>query len=576
MSATNFNTRNDTFRKLLGNGLTYRVPRFQRDYSWGEDEWDDLWQDLLGTIKEGGEPAHYMGYLVLQTSDDKIFDVIDGQQRLTTLSLIILAALKNLQKLVEEGREPEKSQRRLDQIRQTYIGYLDPVTLVPRSKLALNRNNDAYYQSYLVPLVDKLPQRGFKASEHALRKAFEFFERKIREYARSTNAPDTGQVIAGLIDMMSDRLFFTVITVNDELNAYRVFETLNARGVRLSSTDLLKNYLFSVIHRGSSDDHEMKTLEDRWELMVGRLGEESFPDFLRTHWNSRHGLTRQSELFKTIRRQVQNRESVFALLREMDEDIETYLALTAPENSSWPQPLKKLAADLQMLGMRQPFAMLLAARRRLNDTDFERVLNACFVISFRYNVICGMNTSDQEQVYHQAAALAVRPEPLEVSDIFDVLKRIYPADAPFKVAFAEKSIRTSGTRNKKLVRYILCALEHQLSGKHFDFESPQYNIEHILPMNPEEGWETFRNDELAACVDRLGNMAMLETKPNRTIGNADFASKRAIYQESSFELTRKIASDNDDWTPARLAARQQSMANLASTVWRVNALNLLK
>ncbi len=94
MSATNFNTRNDIFRKLLGNGLTYRIPRFQRDYSWGEEEWDDLWQDLLGTLNEDGEPAHYMGYLVLQSKDDKVFDVIDGQQRLTTLSLIVLGGLR--------------------------------------------------------------------------------------------------------------------------------------------------------------------------------------------------------------------------------------------------------------------------------------------------------------------------------------------------------------------------------------------------------------------------------------------------------------------------------------------------
>ena len=96
MSATNFNTKNDTYRKLMGNGLTYRIPRFQRDYSWTEEEWEDLWLDILGTIKHGGEPAHYMGYLVLQSDNDKVFDVIDGQQRLTTMSLIALAVLKNL------------------------------------------------------------------------------------------------------------------------------------------------------------------------------------------------------------------------------------------------------------------------------------------------------------------------------------------------------------------------------------------------------------------------------------------------------------------------------------------------
>ncbi|NOU00018.1 MAG: DUF262 domain-containing protein, partial [Gallionella sp.] len=120
MSATNFKTENNTYRKLIGNGLTYKIPPFQRDYSWAENEWEDLWADILATIQEGGEPAHYMGYLVLQSSDDKVFDVIDGQQRLTTLSLIALAVLKQLKKLVDEKQNANSNQQRMDQIRQTY------------------------------------------------------------------------------------------------------------------------------------------------------------------------------------------------------------------------------------------------------------------------------------------------------------------------------------------------------------------------------------------------------------------------------------------------------------------------
>lgn len=313
MSATNFNTKNDTYRKLMGNGLTYRVPRFQRDYSWGEEEWDDLWQDILGTVKDNGEPAHYMGYLVLQSADDKTFDIIDGQQRLTTLSVLVLAALKHLQRLLNEEIDVENTRRRLEGLRQTYVGYLDPVSLVPRSKLSLNRNNDHYYQTYIVPLIEKLPVRGFKASVHSLRKAFEWFDRKIRDHV--AGEADQGKSVAQLIDTMSDRLFFTVITVTDELNAYKVFETLNARGVRLSATDLLKNYLFSVLHRDGQHEHELRTLDDRWERIVGRLGAESFPDFLRVHWISRRSFVRQTELFKVIRGQVAGKAEVFALLR---------------------------------------------------------------------------------------------------------------------------------------------------------------------------------------------------------------------------------------------------------------------
>ena len=312
MTATNFKTENDTYRKLIGNGLTYHIPRFQRDYSWTEVEWDDLWQDIQGTVEEGGEASHYMGYLVLQTRDDKTFDVIDGQQRLTTLSIIVLAALKQLDRRLQEGKDVERTKQRLEGLRSTYIGYLDPVTLVPRSKLTLNRNNNDYYQTYLVPLADALPKRGFKASEHGLRKAFEWFDRRIRDYIKAEEDP--GLAVARLVDRMSDRLFFTVITVTDELNAYKVFETLNARGVRLSATDLLKNYFFSVLHRERQHEHEheLKALDDRWERLVGRLGPESFPDFLRVYWISSRNFVRQSELFKTIRSQIGSRQQVFS------------------------------------------------------------------------------------------------------------------------------------------------------------------------------------------------------------------------------------------------------------------------
>jgi uncharacterized protein with ParB-like and HNH nuclease domain len=252
MSASNFKTENNTYRKLIGNGLTYRIPRFQRDYSWTDTEWDDLWIDILGTLEEGGEPAHYMGYLVLQSEDEKQFDVIDGQQRLTTLSLIVLAVLKNLQRLIDEGVDPDANTQRMNQIRSTYIGYLDPVTLITKSKLTLNRNNDAYYQNHLLAL-GHLPSRGFRASIHSLRKGFEWFDKRVGQYVKKQGG-NLGINLAKFVEALSDKLFFTVIHVTDDLNAYKVFETLNARGVRLSSTDLLKNYLFSILHKQQQDE----------------------------------------------------------------------------------------------------------------------------------------------------------------------------------------------------------------------------------------------------------------------------------------------------------------------------------
>lgn len=571
MSATNFNTENRTYRQLLGNGLTYRIPRFQRDYSWTEEEWEDLWADIKGTMDPEGESAHYMGYLVLQTRDSRTYEVIDGQQRLTTLSLIVLAGMRILRRLNDEGESPAENQARLKQLRASYIGSLDPVTLTSQPKLSLNRNNDGYYRDYLVSLESHLPKRGFSASVHLMRKAFEWFERRLGEAIRGEENP--GMVIARFIESMSDKLFFTVITVSDELNAYKVFETLNARGVRLSATDLLKNYLFSVLAREIRSDADLDQMERRWEGMVDRLGSESFPDFLRMHWNSRHRFARKSELFKVIRGSVKSRADVFTLLREMDEDVDAFLALTHPEASDWPQAWRELAQVLRMFSVRQPYPMLMAARRRLNDPDFERLLCANVVIAFRYNVIGTLPPFEQERTYHSVAKGISEGDLRDAGAVIDSLRPIYPDDEAFIAAFATKSIKTTASRNAKIVRYILCRLEKQQSGMDLDYDGATLGIEHILPQNPADGWDAFTDRDLDTFIYRLGNMVLLDGKTNRGLGNAGFEKKRGIFLESGFSLTRELAEENERWTPERLEAWQKKLGRRAKTVWRIDRLS---
>ena len=571
MAATNFKTENNTLRKLVGNGLTYRIPRFQRDYSWESDHWEDLWADILGMLKEDGKGSHYMGYLVLQSSDDKSFDVIDGQQRLTTISLIVLAVLKNFQRLIDSGNETAANTQRLGQIRQTYIGYLDPVTLIARPKLVLNRNNNDYFQTYLVPLA-RLPQRGFRASEHLLRKAFEWFDKQVSGYLKGSTG-DEGKRLAQLVEDISDRLFFTVITVTDELNAYKVFETLNARGVRLSATDLLKNHLFSVLDRGGETDHELRNLEDRWEAIVGRLQSENFPDFLRVYWNSRHDFARQAELFKTIRARVANREAVFQLLRGMEEDLDTYLSLSSPEASEWPQDDKQLAGILRTFRVRQPFSLLLAAKRTFDPADFTGLLRATMVISLRYNVIGALSTGEQERTYNAVAGRIAKRDLNQLGPTLQAMQGIYPDDRAFRAAFADKTIRTTDSRNNKVVRLILCALEKHLSGKDYSFTSDAFNIEHVLPQNAPDGWGGFNHEEASNLAYRLGNMTLLQSNANRDAGAAEYAGKRPIYEQSGFAITQKMAQENAEWTPERIAAWQSWMADQATSIWRIAQLS---
>ena len=563
----NFNTANNTFRQLMSNGLTYRVPPFQRDYSWTADEWDDLWQDLVGLFGEEPEPAHYMGYLVLQSVDNKAFDLIDGQQRMTTLSLLMLAAVACLTEWANPGEADDPQTRRAQQLRGNYIGYLDPVSLVPRSKLSLNRHNDRFYQNYLVPL-ERLPQRGLNLSEHLLRRAFLWFKERI-----AAHAAGDGEAVARFIDAVVDKLFFTVITVNDELNAFKVFETLNARGVRLSATDLLKNHLFSVISRGGAHETELESLETRWEAIVGLLGSESFPEFLRVFWNSRNRLVRKVELFKTMRRTIGDKAAAFALIRDLDRQAGVYAALRNPEDELWNSGERDSLRRLALFNVRQPLAVLLTAFERFAETnrdDFSRFLRAVAVVSFRYNVICSRQSNEQEKVYNVIAQSVAAGERQRIADVIAALRPIYPEDEAFKTAFADKALRTANSRNKKIARHILFEIERRASGRAWESDGAKHTVEHVLPENPDEHWSTFTEQEQDRWIYRLGNLTLLDATVNRALGNRAFADKRAAYRRSGFHITQKLAEEYESWTPQALRARQAWMAKQACAIWRID------
>ncbi len=571
MATMNFNTTNSTLRQLLGNGLSYCVPPFQRDYSWTDDEWDDFWQDILGLFEADGELAHYMGYLVLQSSDSKRFDIIDGQQRLTTISVMILAGLRHLQDLATAGFDAENNLKRKEQLQSGYIGYLDPVSLVSRSKLELNRHNNRFYQTYLVTL-ETLPQRGLNASEHQLRKAFNWFKERLKN--RFGMSASSGKDLTVFLDGLVDKLFFTVITVTDELNAFKVFETLNARGVRLSATDLLKNYLFSIISTHETHETELKALEDRWERIVGLLGSESFPEFLRIFWNSRNKLVRKADLFKTIRKRITVRDAAFELLRDLDQSAAVYAALRDPQDSAWNIDEKRCLKQLLMFNVRQPLAMLMACHARFYEHDraaFTRMMKAVAVVSFRYNVICNFQSHEQERLYNDIALKVSAGSYLRVTDVIGALREVYPDDMQFKAAFSEKELCTTNSRNKKVVRYILFEIERQQSGQDFDVESATYNLEHILPEHPSENWSYIDESKQDRLMYRLGNMTPLETNRNRALGNGDYASKRLVYQQSAFQITNAVAEHYDCWDEQKIEARQKQLATVASGIWKIDS-----
>ncbi len=567
-----FDTSNRSLRQLLSNGLRYSVPRFQRDYSWTETEWDDLWQDIHAVVNERQEQGHYMGYLVLQSADNKQFEVIDGQQRLTTLSLIVLAAISRLEELSDDDKPGQDNKTRAATLHSNFIGFLDPVTLVAKPKLSLNRNNDTFYQDKLATLRIPSSSQGLNASERTLLQAYKWFSQHITE--RFATEAD-GSQLAAFVEGIADKFFFTQIVVDDQLNAFKVFETLNARGVRLSATDLLKNYLFSLVAGEGAHDTELNVLERRWETVVGDLGAESFPEFLRVWWNSQHPTTRAHELFRSIRQTIQSRETAFELVNALEDAVPGFLAIKDPDSEYWSEhkkqhKVRRSLRELRMFNVRQPYSLLLAAQRVWADDQFAALAKRCSIIAFRANVINSMSTSTFEGIFNKIARDIHSGMATKVSDIAAQLCQAYASDASFRASFAERQLKTTSARNKKVVRYILHALEKNAGGAEFEFDSERNTIEHILPESNHTEWPNFDSSTHYQYSHRLGNLAILERSLNLKIGDQGFSTKASIYLDSNFKTTQSLGKDYDEWSPERIGQRQQKMAREATSIWRFN------
>lgn len=355
-----FNTTSSTFEEIISVDRKYIVPKFQRDYAWTEVEWEELLTDIDNLDPD---ESHYMGYLVFQVNKSNEYTVIDGQQRLTTLSIMILAIMCNLKEMVKIETEASNNQTRIDALRNKFIGTKNLVSLTVESKLVLNRNNNDHYKRLCS--LENPPKRKIKLSEKRMTDCLEFFKSKLKQKFNS------GTQLAEYAQNISRKLFFTTIEVDNESNAYKVFETLNARGVKLSVPDLLKNYLFSLIDSDHScSDSTLKDLDDQWAFITEQLGKYDFDKFIRTDWNTKNPIVTKNNLFKKIKSKINSSEQAFEYIKELSESSQIYAALQDSKDEFWSTQEFKEAirslVTLNIFNIVQPQTVLLAAYLKFN------------------------------------------------------------------------------------------------------------------------------------------------------------------------------------------------------------------
>ncbi|MCP6760982.1 MAG: DUF262 domain-containing HNH endonuclease family protein [Fischerella sp. CENA71] len=563
MLTSSIDSRLMSFGELLTGNNSYSVPNFQRDYSWTEAQVEQLWDDITETLDEG-RSEHFIGAVVVNNSKKPELMLIDGQQRVTTMS-ILMCVLRNIAK--------EKGDEQLAQtISNKYLGSLNLRTRKTESKLVLNDRNNQFYQEYIVEskaiteLRDLSKKRNIDKSNKLIVDAYLFMYREVQK--RIEKSGDFVEVLIELEECIRDKLVSILISVADEANSYLIFETLNDRGLDLSVADLLKNYLFSR----ASD--KIKEVQKKWgeiNLLSDRL---ELTKFIRHYWLSKYGLVTEKDLYRKIAEKLRTSSEIFDFVNQLREAAEIYSAFENSQSSVWDSYDSNLKKDIEQLNLfkvSQCYSVLLAAKECLTDELFRKVLRMIVIISFRYNVICKYNPSKLESAYCKTAKYIRDHKPKSAQPIFEQLKEFYPADADFEKAFVDKSFTPSDT---KLARYILSEINSHYMGHKELIANPngtELNLEHILPQKPSGKWLVeFSNTDPNQYIYRLGNLTLLDSSVNRKVGNTSFEEKSAkAFSNSQLDITKEILKCRL-WGPKEIEERQNKMAKAACKIWSLN------
>lgn len=541
--------------KIFCSDYDFRIPDYQRQYAWGTDEALQLLDDLSDSLeRDVGEP-YFLGSIVLvKEKGVPTAQIIDGQQRLTTLT-ILFAVLRDLAKDPDLARE---IQAKISEPGQKLMG------LEPKPRLALRHRDRAFFRKYIqeVGNIDGLSQLTDVALPTDAQK-------NIRDNAIALRTVLSGwpeDRRAQLASMLSARTFLVVVSTPDLESAHRIFSVMNSRGLDLSPADIFKADTIGAVPGGESEDYT-----EKWEDAEQELGRELFSD-----------LFLHIRLIHTKRRSEQN------LLREFPEQV---------LNSYLPDRAKEFVDDVVV-----PYAR---AYDQITRTAYTAAHGADRVNAW-FKRLAQLNTNDW-----QAPALwAIRThgdDPVWLEKFFarlerlaasmfirrvyvtprllryiDLLRQLDAGDGLHAAAFELSDEEKANTREAlngdvylvtKTRKYVLLRLDETLANSPgVTYDHAVVTVEHVLPQNPKaDSYWVFTDDQRERWTHRIANLLLLNRVKNAEAQNYEFDKKKIRYFQSSkgvatFALTSQVLQE-PVWTPEVLERRQKDLLEILTRLW---------
>lgn len=543
--------------EVLSSPKSMCVPLYQRDFSWSENEIDELWEDALSIVSEQVE-NYFLGSMVFIEVDDQRLEVIDGQQRLASLSLLF-AVIRDAYKQIGD-------QDGSNIVEQKFLCSRDLETRQPTSKLTLNASDNQLYLKMIAgslnasQIWDERNKRGSAQSCRLLAGAY----LRLREHVQlASDDFKSVEVLIRLVKLLSQKIHVIQIVTQDDDAAWVLFETLNDRGIALTLSDLLKNYIFA------RSSNRLAEAQHQWAEITGLIGQQQMPQFLRHEWMSRYGLVRKGDLYKRIKSGVKSLPQTMSYIKDLAGASEVYAAIQNPSHPTWvgfDDLTKALLRDIDLLGVIQCYPLLVSGKLRRSKAEFGKLLGWIVALTVRYSIIGGKGTGNLESVYAKAGPMA-RDSKKTLDDIRKELLVIYPGDDEFRAAFSTKKLTTP-----RLVRYVLGTVEMGVSGqKELVPNLTNLTIEHILPKQPDDGWPEVLREEPKHrdLLWRIGNLTLLTEPMNSECDNAVMSKKAPVYGKSKLAITSELSS-RSEWNEDAIDERQRGFADVAIKLWRID------
>jgi uncharacterized protein with ParB-like and HNH nuclease domain len=461
-----------TIDDVLTRNHCFQIPSYQRQYSWGEEQWTDLWNDLQDLESD---EMHFLGSIVVITNpyeiaNSNVLQLVDGQQRLSTLAILLCV----LREKYERFELPKKSSHIHD--RYLYEEGFDQT----QPKIRLGNLDDEQFQKILTGSYERVD------SEYPLRKAYDYFSSKL----------ENAQIdkIHEVREKLLKQLTVVVIRSNSETSAFRLFETLNDRGLELSSIDLMKNFLLKESHENNNINTEL--IKNTWERIIENIHGLNKPIRFFRHYitsapepqiDDRVTETKVYDVFKSIIEDKLDRESMTLeeYIVDMEKQSRRYTEIVYAEIGKFSRDknnvINKNLMDLKHIKAIPSRPLLLRSFREIkNPDDIIDIINMIEKYTIRAR-ISGYSTGNDGRLYDRLST-----EIFGLRDPLDYLRSELIENAPSDDVFVTNFIDNEFVLNKR-TKFILDSIEQYEymgteSGKKIAGRD-QVHIEHIALYN---------------------------------------------------------------------------------------------